>query len=232
MLRGRETLAMLAALAEGGWISAEAARDLEAAYLFLRTVEHRLQMVADEQTHTLPADRDELDRFARFLGFAGRDAFAVCLLDHLRKVQRHYARLFEDAPALTAKRRPLVFSPEADRRETLDQLVEMGFRRPTEISASVRRWLSGEYRSLRSEIGAHAARRADAGAARRARRAPKTRTGQSLRSIVFSPASRAARASFRCCGRIPISSRCSRSFSAPRRGSPTSWRATRRSWMR
>jgi [glutamine synthetase] adenylyltransferase / [glutamine synthetase]-adenylyl-L-tyrosine phosphorylase len=152
VLRGRETLKMLAALADGGWIGADARRDLEAAYLFLRTVEHRLQMVADEQTHTLPADRDELDRFARFLGFTGRDAFAKLLLDHLRKVQRHYARLFEDAPALTAKRRTLVFSPEADRRETLDQLAEMGFRRPTEISALVRRWLSGECRSLRGEM--------------------------------------------------------------------------------
>jgi glutamate-ammonia-ligase adenylyltransferase len=152
MLRGRETLAMLAALAEGGWIRPEAARDLNAAYLFLRTVEHRLQMVADEQTHTLPDERAGLDRFARFLGFAGRDAFADVLVDHLRKVQHHYARLFEDTSALTAKRRPLVFTPDADRRETLDQLVEMGFRRPTDISASVRRWLGGEYRSLKSEM--------------------------------------------------------------------------------
>jgi glutamate-ammonia-ligase adenylyltransferase len=152
VLRGRETLAMLAALAQGGWIRPEAARDLNAAYLFLRTVEHRLQMVSDEQTHTLPAERAELDRFARFLGFADRDAFANVLVDHLRKVQRHYARLFEDAPKLTAKRRPLVFTADADRRETLDQLVEMGFRRPTDISASVRRWLGGEYRSLKSEM--------------------------------------------------------------------------------
>src|SRR4029434_559486 len=56
-LRGRETLAMLAALAEGGWVGEEAREDLSAAYSFLRTVEHRLQMVADEQTHTLPGDR-------------------------------------------------------------------------------------------------------------------------------------------------------------------------------
>ena len=51
-----------------------------AAYRFLRTVEHRLQMVADEQTHTLPGDRAGLERFARFLGFADRDAFAEALL--------------------------------------------------------------------------------------------------------------------------------------------------------
>ena len=45
------------------------ARDLDAAYRFLRTVEHRLQMVADEQTHTLPSDREGIERFARFAGF-------------------------------------------------------------------------------------------------------------------------------------------------------------------
>ena len=52
-LRGRDTLATLATLVEGGWIDAAARTDLEAAYLFLRTIEHRLQMVADDQTHTL-----------------------------------------------------------------------------------------------------------------------------------------------------------------------------------
>src|SRR5262249_33962303 len=117
VLRGRETLKMLAALAEGGWIDADAARDLEAAYLFLRGVEHRLQMVADEQTQTLPADRGELTRFARFLGFADRNAFAQALLTHLRHVQAHYARLFEDAPALAARRHGLVFTSEADIRD-------------------------------------------------------------------------------------------------------------------
>src|SRR6187402_391471 len=46
-LRGRDTLAMLVVLAEGGWISHEARGDMAAAYDFLRKAEHRLQMVAD-----------------------------------------------------------------------------------------------------------------------------------------------------------------------------------------
>src|SRR5262249_31110790 len=46
-LRRRETLAMLTALADGGWIDARARDELDAAYRFLRLVEHRLQMVAD-----------------------------------------------------------------------------------------------------------------------------------------------------------------------------------------
>src|SRR5262249_49385150 len=55
-LRQRAPLATLAALAENGWIKPATRTELEAAYRFLRTVEHRLQMVADEQTHTLPTE--------------------------------------------------------------------------------------------------------------------------------------------------------------------------------
>ncbi|MFN1208948.1 hypothetical protein ACKXGD_18675, partial [Enterococcus lactis] len=79
---------------EGGWIKKDARADLEAAYKFLRHVEHRVQMVADDQTHTLPLEREEMERFARFAGFKDRDDFAETLLGHMRKVQRHYARLF------------------------------------------------------------------------------------------------------------------------------------------
>src|SRR5262249_35121326 len=59
-LRGHETLAMLGVLAVREWIGADARDELTAAYQFLRALEHRLQMVADEQTHTLPGDRDGL----------------------------------------------------------------------------------------------------------------------------------------------------------------------------
>jgi glutamate-ammonia-ligase adenylyltransferase len=149
-LRGRETLAMLAALAKGDWISDDARDDLAAAYCFLRSVEHRLQMVTDEQTHTLPGDRDSLEWFARFLGYSSRDAFAETLLVHLHKVQRHYAGLFEHASSAEAKEQALVFPADADARETLDKLTGMGFRKPLEISALVRGWQAGAYRSLKS----------------------------------------------------------------------------------
>jgi glutamate-ammonia-ligase adenylyltransferase len=148
-LRERETLVTLKSLADGQWIGARAHADLEAAYCFLRVIENRLQMVADEQTHVLPAEREELERFARFAGFADRDALAEVLLGHLRKVQHHYATLFENAPASEAGRRPLSFPPAADNRETLDRLTEMGFRNPLEVSAMVRGWAGGQYRALK-----------------------------------------------------------------------------------
>jgi len=152
-LRGRETVAMLAALAAGGWIDAVARDELTAAYEFLRRVEHRLQMQADEQTHTLPAERDALELFARFLGFADRDGFAVALLAHLRAVENHYVKLFESAPAFLSQQQNLSFANGEGvvRSETLDRLVEMGFRRPRELAAAVRRWHAAVYRALRGE---------------------------------------------------------------------------------
>jgi glutamate-ammonia-ligase adenylyltransferase len=150
-LRGRSTLAMLAVLADGGWISAEAREEMAAAYDFLRKAEHRLQMVADEQTQTLPADREGTERFARFLGFDGRDAFAAVLSGHLRKVQRHYEQLFEASPAAGAEERGFLFPQDADDAGTLDNLSAMGFRNPLPISAGVRLWFSGGYRALKGE---------------------------------------------------------------------------------
>jgi glutamate-ammonia-ligase adenylyltransferase len=146
-LRGRETLATLRALAEGGWIDETARAELDAAYRFLRTVEHRLQMVADEQTHSLPQASEDLDRFGRFMGFAGRDAFAQALLVHLRAVEGHYVRLFEHAPVAGAAR--LVFPADADDKETVANLNAMGLRHPLEVSAKVRGWLAGEPRGLK-----------------------------------------------------------------------------------
>jgi glutamate-ammonia-ligase adenylyltransferase len=149
-LRGRETLAALQALVDGGWIDASVRSDLEPAYRFLRTVEHRLQMVADEQTHTLPRRRPELERFTLFAGYADRDAFAQALLSHLKAVEARYARLFERAP-LDVAGHTLAFPQEADDKPTLASLDAMGFHRPLEASAMVRGWLAGRPRSLKSE---------------------------------------------------------------------------------
>jgi len=149
-LRGRDTLGTLERLADDRWIEPIARDEMKAAYCFLRTVEHRLQMVNDEQTQTLPAERAGLERFARFLGYAGRDEFAAVLVGHLDKVQGHYARLFEAAPA--AERAALNFPPETDDRKTLDRLGALGFKAPLEASAIVRSWLSGGHRPLKGEF--------------------------------------------------------------------------------
>ncbi len=149
-LRDRDTLTTLDKLVADRWIEVDARDDMKTAYCFLRTVEHRLQMVHDEQTQVLPGDRAGLERFARFLGFRDRDAFAGVLLGHLDKVQQYYAQLFEAEPG--ADRPVLDFPADADDRKTLDRLAELGFSAPLETSVIVRNWLHGGYRSLKGEV--------------------------------------------------------------------------------
>ena len=152
VLRDRGTVATLVALAAGGWIGASARDELTGAYDFLRLVEHRLQMRADEQTHSLPSDPAELEDFARFLGFTDRDAFASVLLGHLRTVEKHYVRLFEATPEAGDSPQHLSFTgPVVGTSPTLDRLAELGFRQPREVDAAVRRWRSATYRALRGE---------------------------------------------------------------------------------
>ena len=76
-MRGSRTLDMLKELHAEKWVTGEAVKDLTDAYCFLRTVEHRLQMVADEQTQRLPFERADLSRFARFCGYARLESFAA-----------------------------------------------------------------------------------------------------------------------------------------------------------
>ncbi len=150
-LRLRETLPVLARLVELGWISSDARDEMQAAYVFLRRVEHRLQMMADEQTHSLPNERADVERFACFLGFADRDAFAAQLLHHLGNVQEHYTRLFESAAMPEVAGTALDFSRSPDDVYLLDQLVAAGFKQPRMVAQTVQHWLSGEYRALKFE---------------------------------------------------------------------------------
>src|SRR6266581_2752964 len=65
----RPTLEVLGELSEKKFLPESAARDLSAAYLFLRNVEHRLQYLDDAQRHDLPRDDDDRARLARMAGF-------------------------------------------------------------------------------------------------------------------------------------------------------------------
>lgn len=67
-LRSPTTLTVLAEMATAGYIDHDDAEQLAAAYRFLRTLEHRIQLVDEQQTHTVPSDPEALDRLARVLG--------------------------------------------------------------------------------------------------------------------------------------------------------------------
>lgn len=142
-LRGRRTLEMLAALHDEGWITPEARDELSESYRFLRTVEHRLQMVADEQTQRLPEDTAKLARFSHFLGYPDEAAFGEALTAQARRVQGHYALLFEAEPDLAAEVGDLVFTGVEDDPGTLATLSRLGFRAPERATETVRGWHFG-----------------------------------------------------------------------------------------
>ncbi|HKS85256.1 MAG TPA: bifunctional [glutamine synthetase] adenylyltransferase/[glutamine synthetase]-adenylyl-L-tyrosine phosphorylase [Pseudolabrys sp.] len=148
-LRDPDTLTTLDKLCDDKWIDGDARDAMKEAYCFLRLVEHRLQMINDEQTQTLPADRADLERFARFLGFANRNLFAETLISHLENVQYYYGRLFEKSNEADSPQ--LAFPAGADDHKTLDRLSTLGFQSPLETSSIVRHWLSGGHRSLKGE---------------------------------------------------------------------------------
>src|SRR5690606_3600360 len=88
-LRGNQTVPMLNRLAERGWITEKASAALSREYRFLREVEHRIQMVADEQTHILPEDDEGFTRIAHLMGYVDPEEFSRRFLDALKIVEKH-----------------------------------------------------------------------------------------------------------------------------------------------
>ncbi len=150
-LRVRPTLEALDMLASSNWITFVARDELAAAYEFLRRVEHRLQMIADEQTHTLPEQAEAVERFAHFFGYDSREAFAKDLLGHLNIVQGHYSKLFEGDPAGTVKLPALDYGAGPADKRLLELYVTLGFAKPAMVAETVRQWIQGDYRVLRVE---------------------------------------------------------------------------------
>ena len=138
-------------LASSDWITFRARDELTAAYEFLRRVEHRLQMVGDEQTHSLPDDAEAVERFANFFGYESRAAFASDLLGHLNTVQGHYEKLFEGDPTGTAKLPAMDYSAGPEDPRLLEHLVVLGFKNPIMVAQTLQQWMAGDYRVFRAE---------------------------------------------------------------------------------
>lgn len=88
-----QTLPCLAKLVEYHWLTATQAKELAAAYCFLRDVEHRLQMEENLQTHSIPADKAAQTRLAKLMGFASREQFESARQKHTRNVRHVYDQL-------------------------------------------------------------------------------------------------------------------------------------------
>ena len=93
-LQQRSILRVLPLLVKNGQLTERALQELTAAYDFLRRTEHRLQMIADKQTHVLPQDELNRQRVMFAMGFAQWDDFIKALRRHMHKVHDHFEQVF------------------------------------------------------------------------------------------------------------------------------------------
>jgi glutamate-ammonia-ligase adenylyltransferase len=149
-LRAAGTLEALEALKTAGRITPAAARDMASAYETLRGLEHRAQMIADEQTHTLPeADRDRR-AISALAGFKTLRGFDNAVGRLLARVNRRYGELFAAEEPLSAAAGSLVFTGVEEDPETLATLARMGFSQGDLVSRTIRGWHHGRIRAMRA----------------------------------------------------------------------------------
>ena len=133
-LRARGTLPALERLLFAGLISSRDRDELAEAYVFLRRLEHRLQMVAERQTHALPDDPAERPRLARRAGYPGTRDEASQALDrdlllHRGRVEARFRDLLRVAGGGAPAADPnatLAADPQAEPEERLQALRTLG----------------------------------------------------------------------------------------------------------
>lgn len=140
-LRSGNTREALRALAAANVIETDTAIRLDEAYILFRTIEHRLQMVEDRQTHELPTSAAALDNVARLHGLDDGEALIALLRPHVEWVGRNYDRLTPERPDAS-------LSQDEDRLKA--QLADMGFVDCDTPLARIARWRGGAVRALRS----------------------------------------------------------------------------------
>ncbi|MCP3734826.1 bifunctional [glutamine synthetase] adenylyltransferase/[glutamine synthetase]-adenylyl-L-tyrosine phosphorylase [Sphingomonas sp. RP10(2022)] len=138
-LRAPATRDALAALAAAGWIEADQAAALTRSYTLLRTIEHRVQMIDDRQTHTLPTG-EALDRVARLHGLAAGEDLLALLREPVETAGRIYDALDEG--------RPGGLPHEAHALSA--GLTDAGFADGEGAAARIAGWRAGRYPALRS----------------------------------------------------------------------------------
>ena len=139
-LRLPATVDALTALAAAGQVEADDARTLIDAYRVYRTIEHRLQMVDDQQTHALPRRAEAIDGVARLHGLEDGQALLRLLEPHVSAV----GLLYDGLDAGRAEALPV-------HEAALEaMLVAAGFGEPIPVIQRIGSWRSGQSRALRS----------------------------------------------------------------------------------
>jgi len=152
-LRSPRTLDALKALSEAGHVTPEDAAWLTEAYKDLRALEHRAQMIADDQTHKLPDSDTDRKRVAALWGEGNLRSFDAAVGKILKGVNQRYGRLFAGEEELSSRFGSLVFTGVEDDPETLATLKRMGFSSPERVAATIRSWHHGHIAATRTERG-------------------------------------------------------------------------------
>ncbi|MGZ8407479.1 MAG: bifunctional [glutamine synthetase] adenylyltransferase/[glutamine synthetase]-adenylyl-L-tyrosine phosphorylase [Caulobacteraceae bacterium] len=152
-LRSPRTLEALAALTTAGRVAPKTADQLAAAYRTLRGLEHRVQMIADEQTHRLPEDAAGRRRISALAGDADLRRFDARVGKLLQAVNHRYGQLVAGEEQLSSRFGSLVFTGVEDDPETLRTLARLGFSNPSQVSATIRAWHHGRIAATRQERG-------------------------------------------------------------------------------
>jgi [glutamine synthetase] adenylyltransferase / [glutamine synthetase]-adenylyl-L-tyrosine phosphorylase len=149
-LRGRRTLDSLDALVVAGRIDGEVRDDLARGYRFLRAIEHRIQMLDDEQTHKLPSDPARRARVAVLSGHGDVAALDRDIRACRELVRQRVRELFPESAALSSDAGSLVFTGVDDDPETLETLAGLGFKDPSQVAKAIRSWHHGQIGATRT----------------------------------------------------------------------------------
>lgn len=145
------TLKALAALADAELVDAGEAKRLTGAYTFLRHCEHRIQMLDDAQTQTLPADPERRRAVAALSGEADLGAFDARVEEALKAVHTAFSEQFADGESLATSAGSLVLTGVEPEPETLATLEKLGFSDPVRIWHQLAGWAAGRARAARTE---------------------------------------------------------------------------------
>jgi glutamate-ammonia-ligase adenylyltransferase len=143
-LRPAATIDALEALAEAGRINPEDARLLAEAYRHYRTLEHRIQMVADQQTHAIPKLAADRARVAGLMGAPNWRTVETALAPRLKAVAKLYDRLLETGEGQRGPRLP------QDTQSIEAWAQKSRVRDPQLLATLTEGWRSGRPRSLRA----------------------------------------------------------------------------------
>lgn len=143
-LRSRRTLDGLNALVGAGRVAPDTAGFLAAAYRDLRAIEHRIQMLHDEQTHTIPEDSEAFGRLCALCGISDPAALEAHVGMLCRGVTKHYDALL---PRSSDETDAALGTSDIETR-----LSKLGYSDPASAARLIEGWTRGRYKALKTDL--------------------------------------------------------------------------------